>query len=257
MRPSPLLALFGVAGLVAIASAASGEGAPDMDPERPEPPPFPPAIEKGETQALVREMATALGLDTGWIAFLEAAAMGESGFNPLAARGVQRGAPEWVSVRHDVHEADAAERAFARNKSRYYAGCPWPDPQYTFGSGGLWAMLPANALAAFKGHEQICMSPWSVFEPAPAIVMILEYCRRVMRYDAFKATPTWGNLRNGMGAISLLGKESALENQRTKKNKLGDRLEQLGYDRALVDATVTPLPPKDPIGWLQIVESIG
>jgi hypothetical protein len=51
-----------------------------------------------------------------------------------------------------------------------------------------------------------------------------------------------------------MGRESELERQRTGKNKLGDRLEQLGYDRELVDGLVTPLPPFNPVDWLRAVE---
>jgi len=253
LSATPLaLALLG-AGVLAVAAAGASD---DLDPERPDPPPFPPHPDRGEVQELIRAMCAAIGLDAGWVMFVEAAALGESGMNPRAARGVQSGAPEWVDVNHDPNEANAAEIAFDRNRKRYFADCPWRADEYTFGSGGLWGSLPANALPAFKGTPEICRSPWSVFEPAPALVMHLEYCRRVMRYDAFKANPSWGNLRAGMGAVTRLNNPEVLEAMRTGQNKFGDRLEQLGYDRAQVDGLVTPLPAADPVGWLQTLENL-
>lgn len=209
----------------------------------------PPAANAGEMQVWIREMAATLGLDNSWVAFLEAAALGESGFNPYAYRGVALGAPTWGDKHASNAEASGAKRAFERHPGRF-AACGWPVHNYTFGSGGLWAILPANGLAAFVGTDRLCMSPWAIFDGRAAIVMILEYCRRLMGWDGFQKEPTWANLRVGMRAATYMGRPDEIERQRTKKNKLGDRLEQLGYDRAFADGLVTPLPPRNPVQWL-------
>jgi hypothetical protein len=245
------IALLGVG--IAVASAGSGAG---DGPDRPDPPDYPPDATAGETQELIRSMAEALGLDYGWIAFLEAAALGESGFNTQAGEGIKEGAPAWAQMRIVPASADSACRAYTKNIERYFEDCAWPTERYCFGSGGLWQLLPGNGIAAFDGTELVCIDPWSVFDPAPAMVMILEYCRRVMRRSAFKANPTFANLRVGMRSPSKLNQAAELERQRTGHNKLGDRLEYLGYDRSMVDAAVTPLPAADPVGWLGIFEAV-
>jgi hypothetical protein len=194
-------------------------------------------------------MAWTLGLDDSWIAFLEAAALGESGFNTLAYRGVPLGAPSWGSAHFSNAEAAGARRAFNRRPDRF-THCGHPLERYQFGSGGLWAMLPPNGLAAFVGTSDLCISPWAVFDPRAALVMLVEMCRRLMGWDQFWIEPTWANLRVGMRAATYMGRPEELERQRTKKNKLGDRLEQLGYDRAFADFPVTELPPAAPSAWL-------
>ena len=240
---------------IALALAAlwglSSGGAGDERPDELDIPPAP----GGDSQALIRDMAAALGLTASWSAFLEAAAMGESGLNPLVGRGVKTGAPAWVTIYASSGEATAAGKAYDRNQERY-GGCPWPRSRYSFGSGGLWGEIPANALVAFKGTSMDCADPWGVFYPRPALVMFLEMCRRLMGYSEFAIEPTWGNLRVGGRGARRMGEPEELERQRNGKNKLGDRLEQLGYNRSMVDELVTPLPQRNPLGWLETLESV-
>jgi len=235
-----LAALWGVA-------SAAGDGGD----ERPDDLLIPPNP-GGETQALIRDMAAALGLDASWSVFLEAAAMGESGLNPLVGRGIKVGAPSWVTIYASSGEAKAAARAYDRNRDRYF-DCGWGE-RFTFGSGGLWGLIPANALIAFEGLSESCADPWAVFQPAPALVMFVEMCRRLMAYSEFSLVPTWGNLRVGGRGARRMGKPEELERQRHGENKLGDRLEQLGYNRSMVDELVTRLPAHDPLGWLETLE---
>lgn len=213
--------------------------------------PLPPPTREG--QETIRALAHAAGLDQSWIKFLEAAAAGESGFNNLVARGVQNGAPDWAKVVVKQNDADKAKIAYDRNEEKYQ-DCGYSAARYSFGSGGWWQILPANGLSAFWDTEEQCMDPWAVFDPAPSMVMILYYLKRIQRYDNFKSVPTWGNLRVGMRAVSYLGRGDELERQRTGKNKLGDRLEQLGYDRSFVDEEVTPLPDFNPVDLLRYLE---
>jgi hypothetical protein len=245
---------LGIALGVVVAASAKGKD-DGLGEDRPDPPVLPPDISQGETQALIRQMAETLGLDSQWSAFLEAAAMGESGMNPLAGRGIEQGAPPWAQINDSDAEAYAAQRAYNRNRWRF-EDCPWPEERYTFGSGGLWAQLPANHLPAFADTEAICMSPWAVFYPPRALVMLLGYLRRSMRRESFQSVPTWGNLRVSMRAPSKMGRESELERMRTGKNKLGDRYEQLGYPRSLVDEPVTPLPDLDSLTALSLIEDL-
>lgn len=208
---------------------------------------------ENEGQETIRALSQAAGLDASWTKFLEAAAAGESGFNNLVARGVQNGAPSWAKVVVKQKDADKAMVAYERNEEKYQ-GCGWSASRYAFGSGGWWQLLPANGLAAFWGTSEQCMDPWAVFDPAPSMTMILHYLKRIQSYSKFKAVPTWGNLRVGMRSVSYLGREDELERQRTGTNKLGDRLEQLGYDRSFVDESVTPMPSFDPVDLMRFLE---
>jgi len=244
-------AFLGVAGLAALAAGG--------DEDRDGPVDIPASLTFGEVRGLVQAMSEAVGLDAVWTAFMEAAALGESGFNPVAARGSQVGAPSWAKVYSDPNEALAAQRAYNRNSERY-GECTSSNVErqrYQFGSGGLWALLPANGLAGFWGTELECMSPWAVFEPAPAFVMSLEMNRRIMKYSAFQAVPTFGNVRVGHRSTKKLGRASELERQRNGLNKLGDRLQQLDYSRELVDTNVTPLPARDPLGMLAKLQAVA
>jgi hypothetical protein len=204
-------------------------------------------------------MASAVSLDASWTAFFEAAALGESGLNTLAARGITKGAPPWAVVYTDAGEASAAAQAYDRNSERYDACTTSVEERdrYRFGSGGLWALLAPNALAAFWGTEYQCLEPWAIFDPPRAFVMIIELTRRVMKYSKFQQVPTLGNARVGHRATSLLGKPDELERQRTGHNKLGDRLVELGHSRSLVDQPVTPLPARDPLGMLAKLQAIA
>ncbi len=248
MRPAVLIALGVLGAGVAAAISGGGDG-------RPEAPDVPQVPETGETRQHIQLMADALGLDSSWTMFLEAAAAGESGFNTLAGRGITTGAPSFAKIYSSSAEAVAARRAYDRNAADLEA-CPWDVDRYSFGSGGLWALLPANGLAAFRGTSDICMDPWSVFYPAPAIAMVLAMCERLMRYSAFQSVPTWGNLRVGMRAHTRMGVMSEIDRMREGKNKLGDRLEQLGYHRGFVDELVTPLPSRSAVAALRIVEQV-
>lgn len=250
MRPAVLIAL-GILG-VGVAAAASSGG----DPRRPEPLDVPPAPQAGEMQQRIRAMADAMGLDASWTAFLEAAAMGESGLNTLAGAGIAADAPPWAKINERAAEATGARRAYDRNFERYYKDCPWEASRYTFGSGGLWALLPANGLAAFAGTSEICMDPWAVFEPAPAMAMVYRFLVALMGWSGFKEEPTWGNLRVGMRAPSYMGRPDEIARMRDGKNKLGDRLEQLGYERSFVDALVTTPPSMSGVEALRIVERV-
>ena len=218
----------------------------------------------------LRFLAQQAGLDDEWIIYFEATAAGESGFNNLAAHGDPSLMPPWAGpVRDGASEAKAARIAYDRNAKKY-AGCaapvrPMDSPltytseaaranRYSFGSGGWFAELPANFVAAFKDTKYHCIDPWSVFDPAASLVMAIEYSRRVMRRTSFKANPTWVNLRVGHANPSAMNDPEALNRQRFGKNKFGDRLEQIGQPSSFMDRPVTPLPSQNPVGMLEYLE---
>lgn len=212
-----------------------------------------------EGQADLRFLAQQAGLDDEWVTYLEATAAGESGFNNLSAMGNPTLSPPWAKVRSSSTEAAAARIAYDRNAHKYvnclgYASSVAKANRYSFGSGGWFAELPTNFVVAFKDTKYACIDPWSVFEPAASIVMVLEYSRRVMRRPAFKANPTWVNLRVGHASPASMNKPDALNRQRLGKNKFGDRLLQIGQSRSFMERPVTPLPSFDPAGMLEHLE---
>ncbi len=200
--------------------------------------------EPGEMAEQIKAMGAKLGLDEHWQVFLVAAALGESGFDTNRGLGRMHGAPPWADMTMRTSEANAAQQSWDRNHL-LFAGCGHPEEHYTFGTGGLWGQIPSSALFAFRATPAMCTSPWSVFDPWAALIMLVDSLKRSMhnRKDKFLLSPTWGNLRVSMRAPSLMGKPEELERQRTGHKKLGDRLVELGYPRSFVDEHVTPLPP--------------
>lgn len=180
------------------------------------------------------------GLDEEWATFFEAVAAGESGFNNLAGRGDPNGAvPDLAEINEDSRESAAAEVAFERNE--YLASCPWPAAAYTFGSGGWFAQIPANALRAYKGTELECLHPWYVFDPLFSIDMAVAQAKRLMRWSAFQESPHWITLRTGWGSPSSMDDEDALLRMAEGKYKFGDRLVEIGADPDLMFEEVTDL----------------
>lgn len=203
-------------------------------------------------QADLRYLAEWAGLDAEWIAFLEEAAMRESGFNNLRGLGVPSMFPDWAipsdaSTKVQQNEADAATIGYDRNEN--LAQCDWPRSRYTFGSGGWFGFLPSTGVAVFRGTRYECIDPWMLFDPATSLVMAMGYGRGLQRWDNFKGKPTWLNLRVGWGNPSNMGEPAAMADV---EQKFGDRLEELGYPRSFMYNEVTPLPSdiQDPAGLL-------
>jgi hypothetical protein len=208
-------------------------------------------------QEELRYLAEWAFLDEEWMAFLEATAAGESGFNNLVGLGNPALFPDWASPNTkassnlQANEAKAAEVAYGRND--YLKNCSWPRSRYTFGSGGWFGLLPANAVAAFKGTRYECIDPWSVFDPVSSLVEIVDYCRRIMRWDNFKAKPTWLNLRVGIGNPSNMNKSDIMAE---KTVSFGDRVQELGYPASFIHRQVTPLPPDKPADLLDALMEV-
>lgn len=130
--------------------------------------------------APVRGLAAEAGLPSAWGDFLALVAWRESKGNAQARND-------------DANEAEAAAQAYERNRERF-AGCGYPASTYTFGSGGWFGMLPANALAQL-GDDHRCLPPSSVFEPRVAIAMAVGFARGLMGWRRYQQVPTWLNLR--------------------------------------------------------------
>lgn len=240
---------------IAIGSGLAGSGKKRRRRGGALPPEMPEPLSGG--QADIRYLAEWAFLDEEWAIFLEATAAGESGFDNLRGLGNPALFPEWASPnmsasqeKKDI-EANAARRAYDRNT--YLHDCPWPAARYSFGSGGWFGLLPANAVFAFKGTRYECIDPWSVFDPVPSLVEIIEYCRRTMRRDSFKANPTWLNLRVGIGNPSNMNKADQLARV---GEKFREKLLELGYPESFMYREVTPLPQDNPADLLDALMEV-
>lgn len=201
-------------------------------------------IPGSEGQEELQYLAEWAFLDAEWMAFLEATAYRESGFNNLRGLGLPNQFPDWArpsegaSFQTQQNEADAARQGYENNS--YLASCPWPASRYTFGSGGWFGMIPAFGVRVFKGTKYACIDPWAVFDPPASLVMAMGFGRGLTNWKNFKKKPTWLNLRVGWGNPSAMGKPDRMAKV---QQKFGDQLEEVGYPRALMHNPVTALPP--------------
>lgn len=196
-------------------------------------PPMPEPLSGGQDD--IRYLAEWAFLDEEWTIFLEWVAKGESNFNNLVGLGNPSLFPDWAKANKSMAEAAAAARGYERNS--YLKSCGWGASRYTFGSGGWFGLLPASAVAAFKGTRYECIDPWSVFDPVASFVEALDYARRlVSNWSGFKKNPTWQNLRLGWGNPSEMGDPEALARVD------GEDLEALGYPVSFMHRQVTPFP---------------
>lgn len=198
------------------------------------------------------------GLSDDWIAFFEAVAANESGFNNLVGLGNSSLFPSFAqpntkaSIFAQEREYQAAVIAYERNADRFQE-CGYPVSEYTFGSGGWFGMLPSNALAAFFGTPYQCLRPGFVFSPGGSVVMAVEMARRLMRWDSWESTPTFANLRVGWGNPASMGQPSKIT---AMKAKLEDRLIEVGANPGLASAQPSPLPPSNPVGLFDYLVSL-
>lgn len=174
--------------------------------------------------APIRGLAAEAGLPEEWGDFLALVAWRESKGNPQA-------------INDSPHEADAAARAYDRNRHRY-TGCGYAAASYTFGSGGWFGMLPANGLAQLgKAHR--CLAPSSVFEPRVAMAMAVGFARGLMQWDGYAKTPTWLNLRAMWGWPAKGGDADYLRNARPEFTK---DAAAVGLPPSWLDRRPPPLP---------------
>lgn len=142
-----------------------------------------------------------------WQTFFDATAHGESRWNSDVGLGDAALAPTWARMNTSQSEARASCVAYDRHRDRgRFAASGYSRARYCFGSGGFFAMLPANAIAgAFRKTPLERLDPYAVFDPRIAVVMALDYARRLLGWSQFKQDPTWLTLRVGWSNPSLMG----------------------------------------------------
>lgn len=154
----------------------------------------------------VRNLAAMIGAPEIWQDFFAMTAYGESRMTTNAGLGIRIAAPPWVRMNASENEAKAAVKSY-RNNASWLAPC-WPALQYGFGSGGIFAMLPAAAIAAFKTDPVYkCVHPWSIFDPVPAMIYAAWFARRLQGWSNWNGTVL--SMRVGWGNPSAMHKPSA------------------------------------------------
>jgi len=254
-------------GAVAVAIANPGDGdIPDPDDEDPEREDDPPADIPGVPDRgfeLVRQTAQLFVDYAGapeWFAdmcLVQAAS--ESGGNPLVGLGVPETFPKSyrgqalqpnlrASRRLQEGETNAARRLYENERNRAYRQSPFDASAWTFGSGGLYGLLPATGLsfarrdpgfAALKAGE---LSPLDVFDPVRSTAMYANFVRYIVRTKAFGRLPrserTVYAIKRGGAALSLISdwQDTKERSQKIRAN-MSKRIRSSGADRGFA-ATV-------------------
>lgn len=198
----------------------------------------------------VRQLAYQVGAPPAWANMFALIARGESGGNALRMLGIKLGSPTWAegggSSAVEKTEAEAARAVFDSGK-KHVAHCAWPVYDYSFGSGGLYAMLPMSGLKAFWGTPLECLHPWTVFDEKIATIMAAHFARRLQTRAGYQGT-VW-SLRRGWGVPG--GMASASEK---KLAKWRGHCQDIGLPPSFLD---TKLPPWKPIPARDMFHAIG
>ena len=143
---------------------------------------------------------------------------------PGSYRGQELRPNRKASKRLQDGEARAARIGYERNR-RSYGQSPFPDRDWTFGSGGLYGLLPSTAFSAFRSGKNLGalargeLSPLDVFDPVRATGFYIEMCRRVTRTKQWAALPSQHRngeaLKRAGAALSLVG-DYKLEKKRSR-----------------------------------------
>lgn len=130
----------------------------------------------------IRAMVGELGLGDDWADFFVALAWNESRGNPEA-------------INDSASEAKGAKKAFERNAGAFVE-CGRPDSDYTFGSGGLFGMIPTYAALTFKAPQLRCAPPrWIVTNPRASQAAAIGFANGLMQWARYNEAPTFGTLR--------------------------------------------------------------
>jgi hypothetical protein len=183
-----------------------------------------PSLEGADGYELIVELSARGGLPSDWRDFLLAKAWIESRGNPLRGRGTSDGAPKNAQIVEDASEARAAGNAYDRQIEKgAIVGSVWGRKSWSFGSGGLWAMLPANAVVvAFRNTElqgvAEAYDPWAVFEPRKAIALALGYSVSLLRWQGYRDNPTWETLHAGWRSPATMSNPGGAGYQKSAAN---------------------------------------
>lgn len=181
----------------------------------------------------VRQIAKAIGAPPQWQDFFVLVAAGESKGHGDYGRGSTLNAPPWATIIEDSGEAEAAARAYDRNKAMF-TGC-WPAAAYAFGSGGYYAMLPANALAAFESTPLMCLHPWTVFDATIATIMAAWFARRLTGWSNWQGTVL--SLRRGWG------NPSAMDSPEDRRGEYEEDCRRAGLPTSFLDVKLERWKP--------------
>lgn len=185
----------------------------------------------------VRQLAAMAGAPEIWQHFFAFTAFGESRMTTNVGLGIKLAAPPWVKMNASEKEAAAAAKSY-KNNAKWLAGCA-PAVQYGFGSGGLFALLPAAAIAAFKTDPVYrCVHPWSIFDPGPAMVYAAWFARRLQGWSNW--TGTVASMRIGWGNPSAMGKTLSAKG----RAKFTEHASSVGLPASFLDEQLPRWKPK-------------
>lgn len=188
-----------------------------------------PDVEPGPASSRidVRALAASAGAPQIYQDFFAMTAYGESKAKTTVGLGIRTGAPPYVKINDSLNESRASVVAYDRNLS-WLAPC-WARELYTFGSGGLFAMMPASAIAAFKNSASYrCVHPWSIFDPTPTMIYAAWMARRLQGWSNWDGTVI--GMRAGWASPSSMHNVSA-----EKRKKWGDHCQAVGLPPSFLD----------------------
>lgn len=175
----------------------------------------------------------------------------ESRGNPKAGLGRPELFPWWAEPRNalredQLNESEAAAEAYDRNKDAYVES-PYPRRMWIFGSGGPYGLIPANALAPWRGTDTLRrgkVTPYDVFNPWRSTVFFVDYVKRLIDRAEFRNLSAGSRnvlaLKRGLASPSLMADSEELKaRSRTVRRKAVEAAQVLGLDE---DVLYTKIP---------------
>jgi len=191
-------------------------------------------------RALIERLGRRGGMTDAQVQFLVFVATKESRFRPNVGRGDPALEPPGLhNFLVDLHEADAARRAYERN-AEMFEDCGHPPSAYSFGSGGLFAFLPTYPLFHLRKTPLRCAHPYEVFDPVFSMTAAYSFARGLSRHAFFDGTVV--ELRAGWGALANMKDPGIYER---KLPEWREQLEALGIDAGWLFAPAPPWPKRD------------
>jgi hypothetical protein len=188
----------------------------------------------------------------------------ESRGNPKAGLGRPELFPWWAEPRNapreeQLSEAEAAATAYDRNKDAYLDS-PYPRRMWVFGSGGPYGLIPANALAPWRGTDALLrgnVTPYDIFNPWRATVFFVDMVRRLMDRAEFRDLPASSRnvlaLKRGLARPSLMADYEELQaRSRTVRRRATEAAKTLGLHEDVL-YTKMPLSWPDYAGATRLV----